>query len=636
MPANPISISGTFLYLSIFVTLILGIMYQGGDFFWFGLAAASSIMLFLFYFNQSYKQPLLLPKSSINLLFLLFSGWCFLTVMWSVVPHISLLKSITIASAPIGIYSYFVLTRSAIKWQQLWRIVIAAGLVLFVYSIIEVYLGISAPNSLFFNKNTHSAYLNLIILPTSAYFILADSSRARKILGASLFLLIYSQALPGSRGASLGLFIGLGMMLYAGRKNITRSYLKQVLGIYTGAIALATLTTSNLLRFFKYDLKDADVGRWEIWEGAINLLKDTPWYGSGVGTYWLTHPAYRHINDPSSGQNAHNDYLQYLIEAGVPGLILLLLIVGSILFFWWKYQKSTDVSSAAKIEVSAIIGAITAVGFHAFFTFNMEVFCILYLTGLLLGRLFFVSGQTRNTSFLGQLNIRKPIFSFSSAVFALILFISFLGISAYSQLYVRAAQSYIEGNITKADRLNSIALSIYPNDDRPYLLYAYIYEEILDKVSELDDNKRRFYFQEAMNYLEKARQINPYRAKNYLLKGRIFESNPDLAGSGQENNIEALYIKSLKVNPRYSDAAIQLADYYTRKGDGIKASETVYNFIKYWQPANKKTLEIYSTLEPIVLKAQIESHLLLFRENKKMLKEAIDRKEINISNNTLF
>jgi hypothetical protein len=89
-------------------------MSQGGEFFWFGLAAASSVLLLVFYFNQSYKQPVYLPKSPINTLVLLFSAWCFLTSIWSVVPHVSFLKAVVIASAPIGVFSYFYLTRAAI------------------------------------------------------------------------------------------------------------------------------------------------------------------------------------------------------------------------------------------------------------------------------------------------------------------------------------------------------------------------------------------------------------------------------------------------------------------------------------------------------------------------------------------
>ena len=605
-------------------------MFQGGEFFWFGLAAASAIMLLMFYFHQSYKQPLDLPKSPINTLVLLFSAWCFLTSIWSIVPHLSFLKAVVIASAPVGVFSYFYLTRSAIKWEQLWQVIIVVGLVLFCHSAIEVYIGIPAPNSLFFNKNTHAAYLNLIILPTTAYFLLADNAGAKKFLGLSLFLLIYSHALPGSRGASLGLFIGLGMILFTGRKVIARKELKQIFGIYVGALGLATLTTSNLLRFVEYELQEADLGRWEIWEGAINLLKDTPWYGSGVGTYWLTHPAYRHINDPSSGQNAHNDYLQYLIEAGVPGLLLLILLIGSILFFWWKSLQDAELSPERKIEISAIVGAIVAIGFHALFTYNLGVYGILYLTGLLLGRFFFLSRQTSRTIFLHWLGVRKRIFTLLTAIVTVIGFGYFSGISAYSDLYVRAAQAYIDGNITKADRLNSIALSIYPKDDRPYLLYAQMYEDILENIPELEDKKRLAYFEKAMDYLDEAQKINPYRAKVYLLRGRIIESNPDLAESGDQSKVEALYRKSVETNPRFFEAVKQLAYYYAGKGEDRKASETVSNFIKYWLPTNKNTYEMYDALEPILLKARIEDHLSLLMEKKKQLKEALDRKGINI------
>jgi len=634
MPDTRISPSLTALSFILLITIVLGILSQGGAFFWFGLAGASSTLLLIFYLNKNYRQLLVLPSSPINVLVLLFTAWCFLTVLWSVAPHISLAKAFTIMSAPVGIYSYFLLTHSAIKWEHLWRIFIAAGFVLVAYSMIEVYIGIPAPNSLFLNKNTHAAYLNLIILPTVAYYLLANNSKTRLFLGISLFLLIFSHALPGSRGATLGQFIGLLMIFYASRKEINFSQFKQLFAIYAGALILATLATSNLLRFVAYEIKEADLGRWEIWEGAINLLKDTPWYGSGVGTYWLTHPAYRHINDPSSGQNPHNDYLQFLIEAGVPGLALMLLIVFSLLFYWWKTIRKKDNSLQIKIEGSAIVGAITAVGFHAFFTYNFGVFAILFLSGILLGRLLFITGQTKNTPLLGWLPIRNNIFSLSSLAIAFVFLSYFTAISAFSNIYTRGALAYINKDITNADRLTSIAISIYPYDDRPYLLYAQIFEEILEKVVELTHSQRQSYYQRALAYIDEAKGINPYRAKNYFIHARITEKNPDLGPENWAETAESLYIKSLKTNPRYIDATKQLTNFYLDRGNYKQAAEILANQVKYYHPGNKQTLEFYNFAEPIIIQSGSKQAIILLKNKKDALIEGLKMKGVDINNET--
>jgi hypothetical protein len=73
-------------------------------------------------------------------------------------------------------------------------------------------------------------------------------------------------------------------------------------------------------------LGSADDGRFLIWERAWQMLMDAPWWGIGLGTYWLHWPPYRNPLDSSGGFYVHNDYLQIWIETGLPGLLLLLAV----------------------------------------------------------------------------------------------------------------------------------------------------------------------------------------------------------------------------------------------------------------------------------------------------------------------
>lgn len=631
MPSNRSTLTRLSLYLILFSTLIWGILWQGGEFFWFGFAGASPLLLLLFFIHRHYSDTVTLPKSTLNLVIGLFAGWCFLTVFWSVVPHISLVRAITIFSAPVALYLYFYLTHASIKWNQLWYIIIAVGLLLVLYSLVEVYLGITTPNSLFFNKNTHAAYLNLIILPTAAYFILAKNTKVKWFLGISLFLLIFSHALPGSRGATLGQLIGLAMLLYPCRKFIGRQNLSLLSGIYIGAFSLATLTTSNILRFVKYKLEDADLGRWEIWEGALNLLRDSPWYGQGVGTYWLIHPAYRHINDPSSGQNPHNDFLQYWIEAGLPGLILLLIFVALLMVSWWKTVHQSQLSDDKKIESCAIIGAITAVGFHAFFTFNLGIFSILFLTGLLLGRYLHINQHTRSINLARLIPIRTKLFSVLSIILGCLVLFYFVSITLFSSLHTRAAQAYIDGDITQADKLNSKAISIYPYDDRPYLLYAYIYEKILEKVVELDPQKKQFFYIKALSFIDNAIHINPYRAKSYLLKASIIENHSELTSTDLDKTVESLLLKSLKVNPRFIEATKKLANFYDRRGNLEQAASVLFKQLQYWHPNTIHTLKFYHFAEEAILKSGNKQYIELLETRNKKILEILKLKGIDVS-----
>ena len=79
-------------------------------------------------------------------------------------------------------------------------------------------------------------------------------------------------------------------------------------------------------------------GRWPMWVEAASIVKDFPIWGTGYGAYEVVNPIYR---APGSyvGVNvdhAHNEYLEVLVEGGVPALLLVLLAVGCICWLGWR------------------------------------------------------------------------------------------------------------------------------------------------------------------------------------------------------------------------------------------------------------------------------------------------------------
>lgn len=624
------------LPFSIFVTLISGILWQGGDLFWFGPAAASSTLLLLLYVSKYYKTTTLLPRHPINHVLLLFIAWCFATVFWSEIPAISLIKAITIAAAPIGLYSYFFITGPRFQWEKLWHIILAAGLLLFIHSVIEVSIGINPPDALFLNKNTFAAYLNLILLPGASYFLLEQKSGKKYLSGTILFLIAYSHFMPGSRGASLGLFIGLGILFAMSWKYVSKKNLAQLSAIMVSAAILATMTTVSLFRFVQYDIGNIDNGRKPIWQATINLLHQTPWYGNGIGTFWAMYPQYRLFNDGSAGQNAHNDYLQYLIETGIPGEALLILLVLTIVYSWWRFIKNDHTSNQHKIEATGLIGGVIAIGLHAFFTYNLGVFSILYLSGLLLGRFIFLSQKTSQVTLFQPIPIRSSIFKLLSAATATLLILYFSAISVFSFYLDRAADEFNAGKISKADGDNAIALSIYPYDDRVYLLYVQMFEVTLEKMPELTAPDKMHFFNQALLFLSKAKKLNPYRPGNYYLHAKLLEENPELAiSASMTDNIERLYLSSIRHDHLYLPAYKRLANFYITHKQPQAAADLLFNAIQYSHPANDKTLEFYRFAESILQKQPDQKGIRLVTLKIEKLQQALALKKDRLKHGRL-
>ncbi|MEE2887437.1 MAG: O-antigen ligase family protein, partial [Planctomycetota bacterium] len=81
--------------------------------------------------------------------------------------------------------------------------------------------------------------------------------------------------------------------------------------------------------------------RLALWRGGLAMVGERPWLGHGAGQFSTQYPRFRtreelelssfHRRFLSAPATAHNDYLQILIEGGIPALLLFVLAVGLLL-----------------------------------------------------------------------------------------------------------------------------------------------------------------------------------------------------------------------------------------------------------------------------------------------------------------
>lgn len=83
--------------------------------------------------------------------------------------------------------------------------------------------------------------------------------------------------------------------------------------------------------------------RIDIWKGAIEGIKNSPWIGAGTGeTQELLNEGYRSIGYEEgvvNEFNAHNQYLQFMARNGLLELIVFLAIIG---FSFWRSSKESN------------------------------------------------------------------------------------------------------------------------------------------------------------------------------------------------------------------------------------------------------------------------------------------------------
>ena len=103
--------------------------------------------------------------------------------------------------------------------------------------------------------------------------------------------------------------------------------------------------------------QQSDYSRVVLWKRAINIIRDFPITGSGIGTFWKISPIYQDFSVSELKdyyENAHNYFLQFASDLGLPALLIFL----SILFFTYKagFRVSSQVPEVAPFVKGLLFG----------------------------------------------------------------------------------------------------------------------------------------------------------------------------------------------------------------------------------------------------------------------------------------
>ncbi|HVF55405.1 MAG TPA: O-antigen ligase family protein [Pyrinomonadaceae bacterium] len=116
--------------------------------------------------------------------------------------------------------------------------------------------------------------------------------------------------------------------------------------------------------------QDPTTGRAHFWKGTIELIKDHPVAGVGLGAFSAAYPLYDTANGNFRLEQAHNDYLQILSDGGLIGGALGLAFV--VALFWMAFKR---IRSPDKFRRGVALGALAGcfgVLVHSFFDFTLH------------------------------------------------------------------------------------------------------------------------------------------------------------------------------------------------------------------------------------------------------------------------
>ena len=258
-----------------------------------------------------------------------------------------------------------------------------------IYGLYEA----GAPFGSFVNRHNFAAYMEMTMaLPLGLMFVGAVGKDKRLLYVTGIALMGVALLLSGSRGGLVAfvaevIFLAL---LTAGMKSRSKLGLKLALAalllaaIIGGAIFVGGET--SLTRVAETAAtQDVTTGRSNIWQVTLRVIAANMPFGAGFGAFGVAYTPHDSMSGLERVEQAHNDYLQVLADAGIVGLL-----IGA--FFLWRLfllgRDALSISNSYRrgIALGALAG-IFAILVHSIFDFVLHTTAVSVLFLTLLGML---------------------------------------------------------------------------------------------------------------------------------------------------------------------------------------------------------------------------------------------------------
>lgn len=293
------------------------------------------------------------------------------------------------------------------------------GIIQFFSSPNKIYWLKELPQSLpfgpFYNRHHFAAYMELAMsLPLGLLFAGAIERDKRPLYIFAVILMGIALLMTGSRGAMISV-VAEAMFLVAfmgfkqdkgaeegveKRGRVRTALMRVGLGLALVLVLIGgtvlfggEAALSRMVGTVNSD--DPTTGRAHFWGVTLNIIRDHPVIGSGLGSFGLAYTRYDSRNGAFRLEQAHNDYLQVMSDAGIVGACLGIFFI-VVLFRMGFARIETDDMFRRGVATGALAGCF-AVLVHSFFDFTLHTTANALLF-LMLAMLATVNGRVEQSS----------------------------------------------------------------------------------------------------------------------------------------------------------------------------------------------------------------------------------------------
>jgi O-antigen ligase len=298
---------------------------------------------------------------------------------------------------------------SAKRLRKIVWLITAFGFLYAFYAILQGFLSpnkiygiyesrFAAPYGSFVNRHNFAAFMEMAIaVPLGMLFAGAVPKDKRLLYLTAIGLMGVSLILSGSRGGLVALLAEIFFLIFLTTR--AKSYGQIALKTALAVALFATIVVGSILIGGESSLtriaetaasKDVTANRTHIWNVTLEVIKNNPIFGVGLGAYPQAYTPFDTLNGLERVEQAHNDYLQVLADAGIVGLI-----IGAFFVFWLFRSGLQNIKTENSLRRGAGIGALAgcfAIFVHSIFDFALHTTAV-SLMFLLLCALVAVSGR---------------------------------------------------------------------------------------------------------------------------------------------------------------------------------------------------------------------------------------------------
>jgi len=391
--------------------------------------------------------------------------------------------------------------RRGYNWKRsiLWAVV-AIDL---IYMLVDLILGRRPLIGPFVNPNYFASFLLVGFCATIA-LTLFEKERIQRIVAAGCALLLYyGMTQAWSRGATIAALAvaGLAFIRFSKDRGLSRAAVAAFVGV---AVVAGALASPSLIRKFldRGQIDPYNYQRPQLWLSAIKVIQENPVLGVGFGQFYYVSKRFsppvegtvaRYLKRPAI---AHNEYLQYAAENGIPAALLFLSLGGHLFSIAWR--RARQCSAEQRIYQEAAILTAVGLGTHALVDNNWTVPVV--AAGLLVFSLGDVL-PVRSWSFKFQLPTRGLVLASIALLLIVVDGILLPGAAVYFNESGHTA--YTKGQLASAESSHRLATALIPNHDVFLDNAAMVY---LDKYIESKDRRWMDY---AETLFLQAMSVNP-------------------------------------------------------------------------------------------------------------------------------